>query len=84
MNADSLVAVHRLVIVVASLVRGTGFRVRRLQSLWHVGSVGGIPGLRAQAQKLWCTGLVVPQHVGSFWIRDQTHVSCVGRQILYH
>ena len=21
---------------------------------------------------------------GSFWIRDQTHVSCIGRQILYH
>ena len=23
-------------------------------------------------------------HVGSSWIRDWTHVSCIGRQILYH
>ena len=35
------------------------------QQLW-------LPGSRAQAQKLWCTGLVAPQHVGSFPIRDWT------------
>ena len=35
-------------------------------------------------QYLWCTGLVVPQHVGSSWTRDQTHVPCTGRQILNH
>ena len=29
-------------------------------------------------------GLVAPHHVGSCRIRDQTHVSCIGRQILYH
>ena len=29
-------------------------------------------------------GLVVPRHVGSSQIRDQTHVSHFGRQILYH
>ena len=28
-------------------------------------------------------GLVAPWHVGSSWIRDRTHVSCTGRQILY-
>ena len=28
--------------------------------------------------------LVAPGHVGSSWIRGQTRVSCVGRQILYH
>ena len=26
---------------------------------------------------------VAPQHVGSFWTRDRTRVSCTGRQILY-
>ena len=31
---------------------------------------------------MWHTGLVVPQHVGSSWTRDQTHVPCIGRQIL--
>ena len=29
-------------------------------------------------------GLVASQHVGSSWTRDQTHISCIGRWILYH
>ena len=29
-------------------------------------------------------GLVALRHVGSSWIRDQTHVCCISRQILYH
>ena len=37
------------------------------QELW-------LPGSRAQAQYLWCTGLVALQHVGSSWIRDRTQV----------
>ena len=37
-----------------------------------------------QVQYLWCTGLVAPQHVGSSWTRDRTHVSYVGRWILHH
>ena len=37
-----------------------------------------------QARWLWCTGLVVPWHVGSSRPRDRTCVSCIGRQILYH
>ena len=49
----------------------------RAQQLWLVGS-------RAQAQQLWRTGLVAPWHVGSSWIRDQTHVPCIGRWILNH
>ena len=50
-----------------------------------MGSVVASPGLYgAQAQKLGCTGLVVPQHVGSSWTRDRAHVSCIGRWILYH
>ena len=28
--------------------------------------------------------LAAPQHVGSFWIRDQIHSSCIGRQTVYH
>ena len=41
-------------------------------------------GFRAQAQLLWHMGLVAPQHVGSSQTRDQTHVPCIGRQILNH
>ena len=29
-------------------------------------------------------GLVALRHVGSSWIRDRTHVSCIGKRILYH
>ena len=29
-------------------------------------------------------GLVAPRLVGSSQIRDRTHVSCIGRSILYH
>ena len=38
--------------------------------------------LAVVAQK--CADLVVTQHVGSSWTRDQTHVLCIGRQILNH
>ena len=37
-----------------------------------------------QAQQLWLTGLVAPQHVGSSQTRARTRVSCIGRQILNH
>ena len=46
-------------------------------SLWSMGS-------RAQAQQLWPTGLIGPRHMGSSRTRSQTHVLCVGRQILNH
>ena len=36
-----------------------------------------------QAHSLWHMGLVALQHVGSSQIRDGTHVSCFGSQILY-
>ena len=57
----------------------TGFRSCNTwaQQLWLTGS-------RAQAQQFWCTVSVALQHVGSSWIRDQTRVSCLGRQILCH
>ena len=42
------------------------------------------PGSRAQAQQLWCTGLVTPRHVGSSHTWDGTHVPCIGRWILNH
>ena len=32
----------------------------------------------------WFSDLVAPRHAESSWIRDQTHVSCIGKQILYH
>ena len=44
----------------------------------HAGSAVAVPGLQS-------TGSVVAaQHVGSYWVRSQTRVSCIGRGILYH
>ena len=68
-------AVRGLLIAVASLVVEHRLQARSLQQLWHVGS-------RAQAQQLWCTGLVALRHVGSSQTRDRTCVPCIGRQIL--
>ena len=41
------------------------------------------PGSRAPAQWL-CMSWVALQWVGSSWTRDGNHVSCIGRQLLYH
>ena len=41
-------------------------------------------GSRAQAQQLWHTGLVAPQHVGTSQTRAHTRVPCFGSQILNH
>ena len=51
---------------------------RRLLLLWPTG-----PRERG-CQQLWCSGLAVPQHVGSSLARDRTHVPCVSRQIFNH
>ena len=67
-----------------SSCRRTQARGTRLQKLQHVAQQLQLPGCRAQAQQLWHTGLVAPQHVGSSRIRGQTRVSCNGRGILYH
>ena len=41
-------------------------------------------GPGAQAQELWCKGLVALRHVGSSWTWNRTYVSCIGRSILIH
>ena len=78
------VAVHGFLIVWLLLLRSTGSRCAgfsscgtQAQQLWPVGS-------RAQAQYLWCTGLVVPWHVESPRTMARTLVPFIGRQILNH
>ena len=46
--------------------------------------LSGLSSCSRQAQYLWHTGLVVKQHVESSWIRDWTHVACIGRLITIH
>ena len=62
-----------------------------LLSSWRAQAAlcGGFFCYRAQALELvgsvvWCTGLIVPQHVESSQIRDQTHVLCIGWWVLIH
>ena len=50
----------------------------RVHGLWQL----QLLGTRTQAQQLWYMGPVALRHVGSSWIRDQTHVYCTGRQTL--
>ena len=79
-GGSSLAAGHGLLPAVRSgllLLQSTGSRACRLQQL-------RLPGSRAQAQQLSHAGLVAPWHMGSSQSRDQTHVSCICRQILYH
>ena len=60
-------------------VQSVGSRARGLMCL-----VVAAPRLQSPwAQQLWCRGLVVPQHVASSQIRDQTCISCIGKWILY-
>ena len=80
----SLVGLCGLLGVVISLVAE-----HTLQGGWACSGCGS-PALErrpssygAQAQ-LFCTGLVVLQHVGSFQIRVPTRLSSLGRWALYH
>ena len=54
------------------LLQSMDCKVSHLQQLGHMGS-------RAQAEQLWCMGLIALQHVGSCWTRDQTHVPCISK-----
>ena len=69
------------------LLQSTGSRARRLQQLQ-------LPGSRAQAQLLWCMGLVDPRHVVIFpdqgsnpcllhWQADSLPLSHQGSPFLY-
>ena len=58
----------------------TGFSCCGAQAL----GCAGFSSRATWAQELWCTGLVIPWHVGSSWTRDQTHFPHTARQILNH
>ena len=65
------VAAHRL-----SLVACVGFSFWWLLLLWSTGS------RVCRLQRLWCTGLVAVQHVGSSWTRNWTHVPWISSRFL--
>ena len=65
-------------------LHATGTRARRLQQSGAWTQQSWVPGSRAQAQQWQPVGLAALWHVASSLIRDQTHISCIGRLILYH
>ena len=65
-----------------SSLRCADFSLRWLPLLRSTGSRR--TGSRVQAQQLWRTRLVAPQHVGSSRTRARTCVPCIGRHILNH
>ena len=68
-----------------SSLQCTGFSLQWLLLLWSTDSRRvGFSSCGMQAQYLWRTGLVAPQHVGSSWTRARTCVPCIGRRILNH
>ena len=79
----SLVSVCRILTAVTSLVAEPSFLDMQASVVTAHGPVVAAPG-RAQSQKLCHMRLVAPRHEGSSWVRGQTPVSCIGRQILYH
>ena len=80
----SLVAGHRLLTAAASLVaeHGPSGAPASAVAAWGLGSCRSWVAER-RFRSCDCTGLVVPQHVGSSQARDRTHVSSIGRQILF-
>ena len=88
----SLGAVHQPLTAAVSLVAepglwvpglwAPGLWVPGLRELWHMGSIAAAQGLQSTGSVV--EDLVVPQHVASSWTRNQTHVLCIGRWILYH
>ena len=69
--------VHGLLIVVASLIAERGLNSTQA-------SVVVSPGLQSKGSGVVEHRLVAVQHVGPSWIRDWTHVFCIGRWILNH
>ena len=71
----SLQCTDRLLVVMPCLCCRAPALGTRAQLVWLTGS-------RAQAQQLWCTGLVAPRHVGSFGTRARTRIPCMAGRFL--
>lgn len=65
-----------------------GLLIKGLLLLWSTGSVAPqvqvwLQGSKAQTQQLRFTSLTALLHVRSFWTKDGTYFSCIGRWILH-
>ena len=78
------VAMHGLLIAVASLVVEHGLQACRLQQLQHMGSVVVAHGLFSAGSAVVVHRLSCSRYVESSQTRAQTHVPCIGRRIFNH
>ena len=60
-----------------------GFSCCRARALGHADFSSCRLWALEHGPNIWWKGFIDPRYVGSSWIRDQTPVSCIGRQILY-
>ena len=68
-----------------SWLRCRGFLLWWLLLVWSTGCrCTGSSSCSVWAQELWHMGLVAPWSVESSWTKNQTPVSCTGRQIVIH
>ena len=68
-----------------SWLRCRGFLLWWLLLVWSIGCrCTGSSSCSVWAQELWHMGLVAPWSVESSWTKNQTPVSCTGRQIVIH
>lgn len=78
------IAVHRLSLVAGAWGGGDYSPDRLFARIVVAPLVAGRGPEGMWAQRFWCRGFVASRHVDSFWIRDHTHVSCLGRQTPDH
>ena len=67
-----------------SLLRSTGSKARRLQQLWHLGSVGVACRLQSTGSVVVANGLSCSEACGIFPDQGSNLCPCTGRRILNH
>ena len=82
----SLVMAHRWLLSSCSgwVSHCSGLSCFGAQALQYVGPAAATCVLQSPGSIVVGLRLVAPWHVGSFQIRNQTRISCIGRQILHH
>ena len=82
-RGSSLVTAHRPLIVVTSLDAERRLYGMQASMVAACGLNSCGSQVREHRLNIWLTGFVALWCVGSSRTRDRTHVSCIGRQVLY-
>ena len=80
----SFIAVHELLVAVASRCRAQALGARGSVVVAHGLSSCGLHAPELRLLSFWYMGLAIPLPVDTSQTRDQTHILCIGRWILIH